>query len=325
MSLIRCIKNNLGRDYLRRMHYLMGTFLSIEVFHPDEDKAKETIEAAFHEARRIEGLLSRFREDSQIYKINNLAHIQPQVINEEIFDLIEDCFLFSKESNGAFDITVGSLIDLWSEAEKNDFLPTQEEINSLLLNIGYQNIILEKEIKTVFFKTPLLKTDFGAVGKGYALDRMVEVLKGNGIKKARLDFGGHLYYFNQLDMKEDYVGIRGPLYPEEIILNLPLKNQSLSTSANYERNFKIQGKTYGHLVNPLDGYPKGDEILSVSIISPSAKISDILSTAVFILGLNEGMQVIESMNEPKAIIITNDHGKPKIHSSLRLEGEVVCN
>lgn len=319
MYLMNYIENSIREHSIRRMHYCMGTFLSIEVFYDDEDTAKEAIELAFNEARRIEGFLSRFREDSQIYKINHLAHIQPQVIDQEIFGLIENCLLFSKESDGTFDITIGSLIDLWKDAEKNDFLPTQEEINFQLLNIGYQNIILDKETRTIFFKTSLLKTDFGAVGKGYALDRMVEVLKENGIKKVKLDFGGHLYYFNQLDMKEDYVGIRDPLCPEDILFNLPLKNQSLSTSANYERNFKIQAKTYGHLINPLDGYPKKGEILSVSAISPSAKISDILSTAVFILGQDKGIQLIENMADIEAIIITYQRGKLKTYVSPKLE------
>ncbi len=314
MSLMSCTGNNLINEYpLRRMHYVMGTFLSIEVFDSDEDKASEVIEIAFNEARRIERLLSRFREDSLIFKVNNLAYIQPQVIDEELFRILKDCLEFSKKTGGAFDITVAPLMELWSEAEKLNALPDREAIDYLLSKIGYQNIVLDERAKTVFLKNPL-KLDLGAVGKGYALDRVVEILREKEIEKARLDFGGHLYYFDQNNV-EEYVGIRNPLQPEEIIFSLPLRNKSISTSANYERNFRIQNRIYGHLINPLTGYPVDNEILSISVISSCAMSVDILSTAVFILGQNEGIKLIENINDVGAIIITNNRGKLKIYTS----------
>lgn len=326
MFLMNYIRSETKRRSIRQMHYLMGTFLDIEVFDTDENKAKEILGLTFNEVKRIERMLSRFREDSQVYRLNKSAHIQPQVIHEELFQLIELCLKFSKLSCGAFDITIALLSDLWAQAEKVGSLPTKEEIFSLVNNAGHKNIVLNRETRTISFNSPFLKLDFGAVGKGYALDKAVSILRDNKIGKANLDFGGHLYYYNQSDSeKEDCVGIRNPLWPEEVILSLPLENQSISTSAYYERNFRIQGKTYGHLVHPKTGYPVETVMLSVSIVSSSAQIADILSTAVFILGLNEGMQLIDCMEDSEAIIITKNGSRPELHISSGLRDVFLLN
>ncbi|MEW6009091.1 MAG: FAD:protein FMN transferase [Candidatus Omnitrophota bacterium] len=300
----------------------MGTFLSIEVFHPGRERAKQTIDLAFNEVRRIEGLLSRFKEGSQIFNLNNLAHNRPIAVDEEIFLLIADCLKFSEKSSGAFDITVAPLIDLWIKAQKEDSSPSQEELRILLSNIGYKNIVLDEIRKTIFFKTLFLKLDFGAAGKGYALDRAVNILKENDIKKANLDFGGQLYYFDQTDSEAKSFGIRNPLQPDEVMVSLPLKNKSISTSANYERSFKVKNRLHGHLINPLTGYPAENGILSVSIISDCAVVADIFSTAVFILGLDAGMGLTKDIDNLESVIIALNYGKSELHVSERLK-EVV--
>ena len=326
-----------ARDKLRdegsvkRLHYLMDTFLSIEVFYADEDKAppfpekerdkaKEVVEKAFREAARIEGVLTRFREDSQIYRINNYSFGKPCVITKELANLISTCIEFSKKAGGAFDITVAPLMELWANAAKQNIIPLPNELSSLLQNTGYENIILDSESSTIVFTKSLLKIDFGAVGKGYALDRIAEILKENRIEKARLDFGGHLYYFDNSELDTEYIGIRNPMSCEEIIFSIPLENRSISTSANYERHFNIQGKRYGHIINPLSGFPVDNRIASVSVISPSALEADILSTAFFALGLDKGMQLIKNTNEAEAIIVTDNNGKPQLYFSQNYEG-----
>ncbi len=324
MSLMNCIKNNKQTQVISRMHYLMDTFFRIEVF-AKEDKGEEIVELAFNEAKRIERLLSRFREDSQVHRLNIFAYyLGPQKVDIELIGLIRDCLEFSKKTRGAFDITVVPLMELWDNCERKESLPTEQEIKSLLNSTGYKNIVLDDNAETVAFKTPLTRIDFGSVGKGYALDRVIEILKDNGIEKARLDFGGHLYCFDQLDLEEEYIGIKNPICPEEIIFSLPVINKSISTSANYERNFNIGGKSYSHIINPASGYPSDNGILSVSVICVSATLSDMLSTAVFVMGLEEGMRLIEDTNGQETIIITTNNGKTELHSSQKLK-EVVSN
>lgn len=320
MYLMSCIKNKLQDIPIKRVRYLMGTFLSIEVFHFDENEARRAIELAFGEVRRIEKSLSRFSPYSQIFKINQSAHIQPQAIDEELFRLIRKCLDASRVSTGAFDITVAALMDLWSLAEKINSMPSQRQISDLLSNIGYQKVVLDEEAKTLFFKTPYLKIDLGAAGKGYALDRAVKILNEEGVKRARLDFGGHLYYFDNLESDAEYVGIRNPMSCEDIIFSIPLKNRSISTSANYERHFNIQGKRYGHIINPLSGFSVDNRIAGVSVISPSALEADILSTAFFALGLDKGMQLVRNTDEAEAIIVIDNNGRPQLYFSRNYEG-----
>ena len=288
------------------MRYLMDTFLSIEVFYADENRAKEAMEKAFREAAHIEGVLSRFREESQVCMLNNSNFGRPQAITKELADLISNCVEFSRKTRGAFDITVAPLIELWANAAKQNLIPSQNGINSLLQNTGYENIILDSESSAITFTKRLLKIDFGAVGKGYGLDRMAEILRENKIEKARIDFGGHLYYIDSQGYEGETIGIRNPMHPDEVMTTVTLKNQSISTSADYERNFNILGRVYSHLINPRNGLPVETDILSASVISDSGLISDILSTAIFILGLRQGMELIEDMDTIEAIIITNN-------------------
>lgn len=319
MSLTSPAKNDLKEGSLGRIHYLMGALLSIEVSHPEEACAREALAAAFSEVRRLESVLSRFKDGSPVYRLNHSAHLSAQPLDDELFSLIAACLESSAKTLGAFDISVSGLMELWSQAEKNDALPEDGEVRSFLSGTGYQNIVLDKEAKTVFFKNPLLKIDFGAIGKGYALDRAVAILKQRGIEKARLDFGGHLYYFNRSDTPAPHIGLKNPLLPDEVILTLPFENKTISTSANFERNFKIRNKIYGHLINPFTGYPAQGPLLSVSVISSSALEADVFSTAAFILGPEEGMRLIRNSAGNEAVFITDSYGKPKIHVSFDLK------
>lgn len=305
MSLMSCTRNNAGVRPYRRMHYLMGTFLSVEVFHAEESMAKEAIERAFNEVRRVESLLSRFREDSQVYKINRCAYRAPEVIDEELFCLIEQCLIFSEKTQGAFDITVAPLMDLWAQAARLNSAPTETEIARVMSCVGYQNIILDKKNQAVFFKFPL-RIDLGAVGKGYALDRAVIILREMGMEKARLDFGGQLYYLDVSQDEDEYAAIRDPLFPERLAVSLVLKNQSLATTANYERSFTIQGRAYGHILNPLDGHFCHSGVLSASAVSSLALESDILSTSAFILGKERCIELLENKDEALLILIGGD-------------------
>ncbi|MBI5144461.1 MAG: FAD:protein FMN transferase [Candidatus Omnitrophica bacterium] len=290
------------------MRYLMGTFLRIEALHHGADAAERCLEEAFDEVRRIEGVLSRFREDSQIYMLNKSAHDSPQHIDIELFYLLEKCIEFSKRTGGAFDITIAPLTDLWRQAERKGILPEKDEIDYLLSQIGYQEIILDEDARTISFKNRHLKIDLGAAGKGYALDRAAAVLKKNGIEKAYLDFGGQISYIDESNSVE-YVGIKNPLRPEEVMTSLPIKNQSISTSGSYERYFEVMERTYSHIIDPATGRPVDNCILSVNVIGESAMESDMFSTALFVLGLDAGSRLIEKSYGVKALFAVRENGK----------------
>ncbi len=312
------MNSTLDKEHLlwrRRLHYLMGTFFQVDIFDPDPEKTKEVAELVFHEVARIERLLSRFREESAVYQLNRYAFIEPQPIAEELFHLIETSLEYSHQTKGAFDIAAAALTELWEDAVKKEKLPTLMEIKSFLPKIGYRNVVLNSKDKTLFFKSPLVKIDFGAIGKGYALDRAVEIVKREGILKAKLNFGGQLYFLNKLEEEAEEIGIRNPQDPDEILLTFSLINQTIATSANYERYFEIEGRRYGHLIDPRWGYPVENEVLSVSVVTSNAMAADAFSTAIFVLGPEEGMKWIEKSESVKAIMVINSDGKLQVKVS----------
>ncbi len=309
-------------ETIRCIHYLMGTFVEIEASGKKKSQVVEGVEAAFSEIRRLERILSKYDKESEIARVNETAHIAPLKISAETFTLLEEALNFSRLSEGAFDITVGVVLDLWGLAQKRDFLPMQDELEGACKKVGYAHIVLNPEEGSIFLDKPGVTIDLGGIGKGYAIDKAVEVLRKSGIKKATLDFGGHIHRFNDIDETKEYIGIKNPIATDEVIASIPVNNKSISTSANYERNFNIGGKSYGHIINPASGYPADNGILSVSVVCESAMCSDMLSTAVFVMGLEEGMRLIEDSNNAEAVIITNNNGKTELHSFQKLK-EVV--
>lgn len=319
MSLMNFMERNNSsliaeRASIRRMRYLMGTFVEIEA-GSDQTGVIEIVESAFSEIKRIEYTLSKYLRESEISRINRSAGLFPVEVNLEVFKLLEESVKFSHLTNGAFDISVGAIMELWGLAQKRNIIPADDQIRQACLTAGYTNISLNCRGRTVFFKNPDTKIDLGGIGKGYAVDKAIDILKKNRIKKALINAGGNIFCLD-----EDYsnIGIKDPLEPDEIITAVFLKDKAISTSANYERSFSIGDKGYGHLVDPETGYPASGNILSVSIISSSAKIADILSTAVFILGEEQGMKLIENTDDAEGIIIVKGDRKPGLRISSGL-------
>jgi thiamine biosynthesis lipoprotein len=301
---------------ISRMHYLMGTFVQIEVVSGQRTQAIEIIEKAFLEMKRIERILNRYCKESQVSKINQFASYFPVKIDVEIFQLLEEAVRFSCLTEGTFDITIGAILELFALAEQQDLLPAGERFKQAGTNIGYSNIVLDRHKRTIFFKKFGIKIDLGAMGKGYAVDKAIEILKRNKIDKALINAGGNIFC---LDNIYSPIGIKNPCNPQDIIATILIKNKAISTSGNYERFFYIQGRTYGHLIDPQKGHSVDNEVLGVSIVFSSAKVADILSTAVFILGLKKGMRLIESVENLEGIIITRSGRCAKLNASSGLK------
>lgn len=284
-----CIENK--TTLLRRMHFLMNTFCEIQAEGDDNLLAEEIIGKAFSEIRRIEGLFSCYIKDSQIYKLNQNASIRPIKVSSEVFQLIARALGISQLSNGAFDITIGAIIDLWHLAESKNTIPTKEQVKQARAKSGYRNLILDSDKQAVYFSVSGLRINLGALAKGYALDRAISILRENGIKQAQINFGGNVYVLNG---QPQTIAIRNPVSPDEVITTISIANSSISTSANYERFIAIGNKRFGHLLNPLTGYPVESNILSVSVVSQDAALADALSTAMFVLGLKRGKELFAS-------------------------------
>jgi thiamine biosynthesis lipoprotein len=272
------------------------TLVSITVVAPSQGSAKKAIDAAFKEIERLEKLLNYYDKKSELSAINRNAAIKPVKVSEDMIDIIDKAIFVSKNTEGAFDITMGPVISLWDFfKEKN--IPDEKLLKQKLALVGYKNIILNKKDKTIFFKKKDLEINMGGIIKGYTADRAVAILKKNGIKAAIVANAGDIKTFgSRPDGKPWNVGIQNPrpLKNDDIIAVASLQGEAISTSGDYERFFEKNGKRYHHLLSPKTGFPSGD-CRSVTVITDKAAYTDAFSTGIFILGLDKGMAVLRKL------------------------------
>ena len=264
---------------LRRMRYLMGCFIEVEISGLSQESADRAVEAAFEEMKRIEALLSKFSSESMVSSINDEASKKPVPLTEEVFNLIEKALKYSELTEGAFDMTVEPLTEIWKIAYRRGYIPSGYEIGIALDQVGYSNVVLNKAQKTIYFKKPGIKIDLGALGKGYAIDRAVTILREHGVQNAIVNAGSTIFCLGN----EARFGIEHPIRLGEIADTVKLKDKAVSTSGDYERFYEIGGKKYGHIIHPKTGWPVETSLLSASLVGDSAMDCDILSTIYFIL------------------------------------------
>jgi FAD:protein FMN transferase len=264
----------------------MGSTYTIALYGYDEDQMEAAVEAAFNEVRRLDRMMSNYRPDSELTEVNRNAAERPVKVTPEFFELLAKCTEYSRESEGAFDITVGPLMRVWGFYKGTGKLPAKDQVAPALKKIGYKNIILDRDSRTVRFAQPGVELDPGGIGKGYAVDRVVDVLKESGIASALVSAGGSSIY--ALGTPKDgpkgwEIKIRDPKNARKTVEEVYLKNQSLSTSGSYEKFFEAEGKIYSHIMDPRTGYP-AEGMLAVSVITPTTLDSEAWTKPYFILG-----------------------------------------
>lgn len=264
----------------------MGTTYAVVLYGEDQDKLEAAASAAFDEVRRLDRMLSNYRPDSEWSRVNRNASQEPVKVSEELFHLLERCLDYSRQSQGAFDITVGPLMRTWGFYKGTGRLPSREEVAEALKAVGYRNVILDKERKTVRFRLTGVELDPGGVGKGYAVDRMVEVLKAHGITSALVSAGSSSIYGLGHPPEEAgwRVEIRHPRDWTRTAAEVVLRDESLSTSGDYEKFFEAGGKLYSHIMDPRTGYPAASGVVSVSVVAPSTLDSEVWAKPYFVRG-----------------------------------------
>lgn len=281
---------------LKRTEMIMGTLIEITVI-PANEKA---ISEAFEALKKVDALMSTYKEDSEISILNREGEKQ---VSEETLEVIEDAIKFSNITDGAFDITVRPLINLWKKAEKEEKVPTEMEIEEAISLVGYQRIILEGN--QIRLEKKGMQIDLGGIAKGYAVDKAIEALKKNSTKRALVNAGGDLYALGKAPQAGGWsIGIQDPRDEDKIIDIIKVKDKAVATSGDYRRYFTLEGKRFSHIVNPKTGLTVQDVPMSVTIIGPDATTTDALSTGVFVLGPEEGMKLIESLPGVEGMIIS---------------------
>jgi thiamine biosynthesis lipoprotein len=264
----------------------MGSTYSVELYGYDPATLTEAADAALEEARRLDSLLSNYKPESEWSRINQHAADGPMRISPEMFRLLSACVEYSIEGEGAFDITVGPLMKVWGFYKGTGHLPHRAEVAAALTKVGYRHIHLDPAAQTVWFDRPGVEMDPGGIGKGYAVDRMVDVLQQMGVKIALVAGSGSSIYGMGAPPGEARgwpVDIRDPWHQEKTVAVVYLKDMSMSTSGSYEKFFRAEGKIYAHIMDPRTGYPAQGSV-SVSVIAPRTIDSEAWAKPYFVNG-----------------------------------------
>ena len=306
----------------RETRFLLGTMVEITVKGEEEVLAREAIEQAFREVEKIDDLMSPFKEDSEISRLNREGDRGPIRVSQDTFRVIRESLRFSELSDGAFDITIAPLLDLWDSSRKNKQLPEAEELREVLTLVNYGNILLDEEKRTVEFREKGMNINLGGIAKGYAVDKAIERLRHRGIKRAIVDAGGDLYLLGRPFDKDFWViGLRHPRKRGEILGVVKARDEAVATSGDYEDYFILDGKRYSHLLTPYTGKPV-EGMLSVTVLAENALKADGLSTTIFVLGAEKGLKLANRLEGVEAIIISqgNSNGEMIISTTEGLKG-----
>ena len=295
-----------AQETYKRTLKLMGSRFDITVVAEDSTVANSYIDIAIDEISRIENLISSWDKNSQTSKINDNAGIQPVKVDKELFDLIQRSLSITKLTDGAFDISYASLDQIWKFDGSMTQMPSEADIKASVIKVGYNNILLDDEKTTVFLKLKGMKIGFGAIGKGYAADRAKSLLMNNGVISGIINASGDMTTWGKQTNGEEWkVAITNPLNKNKAFALLPITDGAVVTSGNYEKYVNFNGKRYTHIIDPRTGYPSTG-IISVTVFAPKAELADALSTSVFVMGKDVGLNRINQLPNIECIIIDED-------------------
>lgn len=300
-----CSKNNKNTSPLTRTETLMGTVVKVTIYDSNDPKI---LDKAFDRVREIEKSVSINDSGTILDEVNAYSGLSPVVVDEDTFNIVEKGIKYSDLSNGLFDITIGPLVKLWSIGLPEARVPSQEEIESVLGYINYKDIELNESDNSIFLKKPNMIIDLGGIAKGYTADEVSKVLTENNVNSAIIDLGGNVYAHGTKVNGDNWnVGIQNPVSSRgDILGSIKVNNKSIVTSGTYERFIEKDGVKYHHILDPKTGYPYSNDISGISIISDKSIDGDALSTSVFAMGVEKGLEFVESLPDIDAIFITND-------------------
>lgn len=286
----------------------MGGRFDISIVDKDSLSAEQNIDIVIAEITRIENLISDWKADSQISAVNQNAGIQPIKVDREVFELAQRAVKLSEITNGGFDVSFAAMDRIWKFDGSMTEMPSAEAIKKSVEKVGYKNIILDSTESTIFLKLKGMKIGFGALGEGYATDKCRAMMIEKGIKAGIINGSGDMSTWGKQPNGKDWkIGITNPFKPEKILAVVPLKEGAVTTSGSYEKFVVFNGKRYSHIINPATGYP-AIGLCSVTVFGPNAETANGLSTSMMVLGLKEGLLLLQKFPEYSCVIIT-DKGK----------------
>ncbi len=308
------LRRNIGRPPETRRYeesrVSMGCVYTIVAYGHDLEPLREAAAAALDEVDRIDRLMSHYKTDSELSRVNREAAERPIEIDPELYDFIAECLRYSRESDGAFDITVGSLMKAWGFFRGEGRMPTEAELTEARNRVGYQHVILNQKDRTIFFDKAGVELDLGGIAKGYAVDRAVTVLKRHGVRSALVSSGGStIFGLGAPPGKTAWsIEIQDPVERDRVATTVRLKDQSLSVSGSNEKFFELDGVRYSHLMDPRSGRPV-QGMLSVAVITSDGTSGDALDNVFYTLGVERSGARLKKFPASEVFFFLPESGK----------------
>jgi thiamine biosynthesis lipoprotein len=288
----------------------MGCLYAVVVYGSDLARLREAAAAALDEVDRIDRLMSNYKNDSELSRVNREAAKAPVKVDPELFDFIAECLRYSRESEGAFDITVGPLMKAWGFFRGEGRMPSDAELAEARSRVGYRRVILNQKEGTIFFDKAGVELDLGGIAKGYAVDRAVAVLKRCGVTSALLSAGGStIYALGSPPGKPAWeIEVQDPVERDKIATRVRLKGRALSVSGSYEKFFELNGERYSHVMDPRTGRPV-QGVLSVAVVTDDGTSGDALDNVFYVLGAERGRAWLSKFHASEVIFFLPDSRK----------------
>ncbi len=303
----------------KRSTTLMGGRFDITIVDRDSLSAQQNIDRVIAEISRIEMLISDWKPESQVSKVNQNAGIAPVKVDREVFELTQRAIELSKNTNGAFDISFAALDKVWKFDGSMTQMPSREEIAKSVSKIGYKNIILDSVNSTIFLRLRGMKIGFGALGEGYATDMSRKLMIKRGVAAGIINATGDMSTWGkQPNGKKWIIGVTNPFRTHKLIGTIELSDGAVTTSGSYEKFVIFDGKRYSHIINPTTGYPSTG-LISVTIVGESAEIANSISTSIMVLGKQKGRKFLKTFPGYSGIMITDKGRIIKIGNKIRLK------
>ena len=290
-------------EWYRREESIMTTRIYVELWLDDATAGERAIDAVMKSMHEVDDLMSTYKPDSQISRVNARAAIEPVAVDQELFDVIRAALEFSRITHGAFDISYASVGYLYDFRQHKR--PTEKQIKAALPAVNWRHITLDPAKRTVKFERPGMRIDLGGIAKGYSVDRAIRILQSLGVKNAEVTAGGDSRMLGDHRGRPWIVAIRHPDDPNKVVTRLPLEDTAMSTSGDYERYYDEKGVRYHHIIDPHTGH-SARRVRSATIIAPTALQTDGLSKTAFVIGAEAALQIINGLPGVDAIFVKPD-------------------
>jgi thiamine biosynthesis lipoprotein len=306
MLIITLIGCQSGTDKLyKESKIVMGTVVEITVAHRSEDQARVAIREAMAEFQRIDDLMSSYKPDSVVSRVNLAGSTVKVPVGEEVFQILQDAVDISAASGGAFDATIWPVSKIW-DFNDGGVIPERDKMAIKLELVGYRNLEFDNSMHSVGFAIDGMGLDLGAIAKGWAVDRAMEKIMARGIRNAIIDAGGDLKVIGTRPGKNFWrIGVQHPRDPGVLLMTFELRDTAIVTSGDYERFFMAGGVRYHHILDPATGQPaRGCQ--SVTVLAPTAAEADACATAAFVLGPSKGLAFLRSRPGVRGVVVGAD-------------------